>query len=108
MTTDDLLIVETAGEHAYLLRLAQGDDVVEIVLRLDRATMDALAADGTDEERVVEAVMTYLTERQRADDLPASLDLADIAAAYEGWTDEMRTRLHDPDGEPSRPEINES
>jgi hypothetical protein len=93
MSEDDRPGLERVGEHTFLARLSQGGEIVEIVLRLDAATLAAVAPDGTDERRVAQETMTFLTEHQRADDLPASLDLADVAAAYDDWVDVMRTRL---------------
>jgi hypothetical protein len=93
MTDNDPLPIEPVGEHTFLIRLGQGNDVVEVVLHLDAATLAAVAPHAMDERRVARETMTFLTERQRADDLPASLDLADVAAAYDDWVEEMRTRL---------------
>ena len=91
--TDSDPVVESIGERAFLVRLDEGADRVEIVLHLDAATMAAVAPAGIDERRVARETMAFLTERQRADDLPARLDLADVAAAYDDWVGEMRTRL---------------
>lgn len=93
MTDNDHFAMEPVGEHAFLIRLGQGGDVIDVVLHLDPATMATLAPYGIDERRVSQQTMAFLTERQRADDLPASLDLADVAAAYADWVDEMRIRL---------------
>jgi hypothetical protein len=85
--------VEPLGEHHYLVRVHQGEDVIEI--RVD-ATPDVIARlvnAETDEIRVVEATAAYLIARQRADDLPPQLDLEDVAAAYEGFEDELRRQL---------------
>ena len=46
-----------------------------------------------EEPRIVGESTAYLMRRQRADDLPPSLDQADVAAAYEDWVDDMRVRL---------------
>jgi hypothetical protein len=93
MTDNNQFVMEPVGEHAFLIRFGQGADVIEIVLHLDPATMATVAPDDIDERRVSQETLAFLTERQRADDLPASLDLADVAAAYDDWVDQMRTRL---------------
>jgi hypothetical protein len=93
MTDSDHPAIEPVGEDAFLFRLGQGGDAVEVVLRLDAATMAALAPGGVDARRVAREAMAFLTEHQGADDLPPTLDLADVAAAYDDWVAQMRTRL---------------
>jgi hypothetical protein len=82
--------------HLYLVQIRQGEDVIE--LRLD-ATSDIVTRIGgadPDEPLIVEATISYLLARQRADDLPPELDLEDIACAYEGYIDEIRHQLANP------------
>jgi hypothetical protein len=43
-----------------------------------------------DETRIIDAPAAYLILRQRADDLPVSLDLGDVAAAYDGFIEHIR------------------
>ena len=97
MTTSDAQI-ETNGDHVYLIRLSVDEEVVEVTLQADPEIISRLAVEGVDERRIVEATTAYLIRRQRADDLPPSLDLADVAAAYDDWFDYVRAVLHDGDG----------
>jgi hypothetical protein len=46
-----------------------------------------------DETRIIEATVAYLVQRQRADDLPANLDLDDVAAAYDDYVDDIQMQL---------------
>jgi hypothetical protein len=92
MTSNDVQI-ESTGDHHYLVRLSVNEKAVEVILHADPETVSRLAIDGTDERRIVDETAAYLIRRQRADDLPASLDLADVAAAYEDWIDDMRALL---------------
>jgi hypothetical protein len=55
--------------------------------------VDAISVLEADEIRVVEATAAYLIERQRADDLPSTLDLDEVAAAYDDYIDDIRMRL---------------
>lgn len=84
--------VKALGGHNYLIHVREGEDLIEIRLHASPGVVGRLPA-GTDENRVVEATAAYLIQRQRADDLPANLDLEDVAAAYDGYIDEIATRI---------------
>jgi hypothetical protein len=97
MTTNDAQI-ETTGDHVYLIRVSVDDELVEVTLHADPETVSRLAAEGADEGRIVDETIAYLIRRQRPDDLPPSLDLADVAAAYEDWFEDMRGVLRGASG----------
>lgn len=97
MTTSDAQI-DTTGEHVYLIRVSVDGEAVEVTLHVDPETVARLAVEGADERRIVEETTSYLIRRQRPDDLPPSLDLADVAAAYDDWFDHMRVVLRGPAG----------
>lgn len=84
--------VEALGEHHFLLRVLEGEEAIEIRIFASPAILDLLPA-GTDERRLIEATTAYLIQRQLAVDLPASLDLDDVAAAYDDYLTEMGVRL---------------
>jgi hypothetical protein len=98
--TDDQAQIEAVGGHHYAITLREGEELVQINLHADPATVALIATDQLDERRVVEETLRYLVRRQRADDLPPALDLADVAAGYDTWLDEMRTQLSAAAGEP--------
>ena len=85
--------VEAVGEHDYLVRVRQGDDIVEIRVHATPSVIVGLIGDETDETRIVEATVASLFARQRADDLPPQLDLDDVVAAYEGFEDDLRRQF---------------
>lgn len=85
--------VEYLGEHRYLVRARQGEDVVEIVVYASPVVIARLAAAEIDEARIVEATAAFLFTRQRPDDLPPQLDLEDVAAAYDGFEEDVSQRL---------------
>lgn len=89
----DLPQVETLGEHRYLVRARQGADTIEIRVHATASVIARLATDEIDETRIIEATAAYLIARQRADDLPPQLDLDDVAAAYEGFEDDLRRQF---------------
>lgn len=84
--------VEALGDHTYVVRVLEGDDTIEIRVHSSPAVLDQLPVD-TDEKRLVEATAVYLIQRQRADDLPATLDLDDVAAAYDDYIDDISTQI---------------
>ncbi|BDX31913.1 hypothetical protein TUM20985_24600 [Mycobacterium antarcticum] len=85
--------IEALGDHDYLALVPLGEDVVTIRIRATPEVVAQIAGTAGDETRVVAATIAYLTARQRADDLPGQLDLEDVAAAYNGYVEDMRTRL---------------
>jgi hypothetical protein len=91
MTTQPM--VQRVAEHEYLLRLNEGDDVVEIQLRVTPAVLARIAVIDADERLVVDATMAFLIARQRADDLPTKLDLDDVASAYDGYIEDIRHQV---------------
>jgi len=92
--TDDQARIEVVGGHHYAITLREGEELVQINLYADPATVALIATDRFDERRLVEETLRYLLRRQRADDLPPALDLADVAAGYDTWFEEMRTQLN--------------
>jgi hypothetical protein len=104
MTTNEVQI-ERTGDHVYLIRVSVDEEVVEVTLHVDPETVLRLTDESGDERRIVEETTDYLIRRQRPDDLPPSLDLADVAAAYGDWFDDMRAALRGSgDGTSSVPE----
>jgi len=91
--TNDEAQIDALGGHRYAITLREGEELIQIRLHADPGTVALVGADDLDEGRLVEETLRYLVDRQRADDLPPALDLADVAAGYESWIDEMRTRM---------------
>lgn len=86
--------IEPLGDHHYLVRVREGEDTVGIRVHASPAVVRRIAAVDTDETRIVEATVAYLIQRQRADDLPGDLDLDDVAAAYDGYIDDIHVQLN--------------
>lgn len=80
----DMPQVEALGHHDYLIRASAGEDAVEIRMHASPDILAQLPAD-IDEQRLIELTAAYLIARQRADDLPGTLDLDDVAAAYDQY-----------------------
>jgi histidine ammonia-lyase len=86
-------LVQSLGEHDYLVQVREGEDLIEIRVHATPAVVARIAASETDEDWIIEATAAYLIARQRADDLPATLDLDDVAAAYDDYIVELRGQL---------------
>lgn len=87
-------VVEPLGGHEYLVHLLQDGDAVETVVRASPAFLADVAPPGVAESQVISATMAYLLSKQRADELPGQLDLEDVAAAYAGFADSLKSWLN--------------
>ncbi len=85
--------LEALGDHDYLVRIQQGDDTVVLRMHADPAVVERIA---DEEPRVVEATAAYLIARQSADELPEQVDLDDVAAAYDGFVEDLQRQLTPP------------
>ena len=85
--------LEALGDHDYLVRLQQGEDTVVLRVHADPAVVERIA---DEEPRVVEATAAYLIARQSADELPEQVDLDDVAAAYDGYVEDLQRQLTPP------------
>ena len=93
---DSRPIIESLGDHDYLVRFMQDDDGIEIQMRATPAIVARIAGADADEARVIAVTAAYLIERQSADELPGQLDLDDVLAAYDGYVEDLRDRLSAP------------
>jgi len=85
--------LEALGDHDYLVRFQQDEDTVVVLVHADP---DVVAQIADDEQRVVEATAAYLVARQGADDLPEQVDLDTVAAAYDGYVEDLQHQLTPP------------
>ncbi|WP_326545536.1 hypothetical protein QGN32_17285 [Mycolicibacterium sp. ND9-15] len=95
MSTNDPAI-EALGDHDYLVHIPQDEDLIAIRIRANPEAVARIAGPHADETSVVAATVTYLTVRQRPDDLPEQLDLDDVIAAYSDYVDELQTKFGHP------------
>lgn len=85
--------IEALGDHDYLVRVGQDDELVTIRMRATPEVVARIAGPDADETRVVAATVAYLIARQRPDELPEQLDLDDIIAAYDGYLDDLHSQI---------------
>lgn len=88
--------IEALGDHDYLVRMDQGEELVTIRMRATPEVVARIAGPDADETRVVAATIAYLIARQRPDELPEQLDLDDIMAAYDGYLDDLHSQIDSP------------
>lgn len=85
--------IEATGDHEYLVKLkAEEDSPVTLRVRANASTLEAVGGD-VNEQSLVIATLEFLTERQTPDELPADLDLQDVADAYDEYIDHIRHHL---------------
>ena len=66
------------------------------VLRRHPAVLARFASDRCSETAVVAGTVAYLLTHQNPEDLPAQVDLEDVAAAYDDFPAELRRWLDSP------------
>jgi hypothetical protein len=91
--TADQPRAEPLGDHDYLVHLGEGEETAEIRMHASPSVVGRMVGTDVDEVRVIEATVAYLIGRQRADDLPVSLDLEDVVAAYDGYVEDIHRQL---------------
>lgn len=85
--------VESGEDHYYFVRGEQDGDPVEIRVLIDPEVVASMGLPSAPDEDLVRATVSFLLEHQRIDELPPQLSLADVAAAYEGFSEQLKTRL---------------
>ncbi len=85
--------VQALGDHNYVIHVEEGEDTIEIRVHASPDVVARIAVVDTDENRIIEATAAYLIARQRADDLPTALDLNDVAAAYDGYIEDISNQF---------------
>jgi|GEM_PF-1578191 len=96
MTPQAQLQVEDLGDHRYQVHLDPHDSAdgpVEVVIQARPAVLARFASDRCSETAVVAGTVAYLLTHQNPEDLPAQVDLEDVAAAYDDFPAELRRWL---------------
>jgi hypothetical protein len=81
--------IESQGEHQYVVRLRDGDDVCETWFNISPTVLDQVRVHGEDEERVVRRTAEFLVTRQSVADFPDIVELEDVIATYDDYIDVM-------------------
>ena len=81
--------VEAQGDHQYLVRLRDGEDVGESWFNVTPDVLAHLDLTTRDEEDVVRRTAAFLAERQDVADYPALVELEDVMATYADYPDAL-------------------
>lgn len=87
------LHIEDLGEGRILARGRHGDEEVEVRVFIDSVVTERAGVSGAPTAAVAEATLEYLLTHQRLDELPAQLDLEDVAAAYPDYEEQLSASL---------------
>lgn len=85
--------VQPLGDHEYLVVTCSSSGRAESRFRASPGVLKDLGTSTEDEQFVVRETASFLTEHQAVADLPQLIDLDDVAAAYDGYLNELRRRL---------------
>jgi hypothetical protein len=77
--------IEPQGEHQYVVRLRDGEDVCETWFNITPTVLHQVRVDGEDEERVVRRTAEFLLARQSVADFPDIVELEDVIATYDDY-----------------------
>lgn len=77
--------IDDQGEHQYVVRLQDGEDVAETWFNVTPALLDRVLAQGEDEEGVVRRTAEFLVQRQDVADFPRIVELEDVIATYDDY-----------------------
>jgi hypothetical protein len=85
--------VEALGDHDYLVRVRHSAGVAESRFRVTPDVLAKIDASEDDGQRVVEQSAVLLLAHQPAIDLPAMVDLDDMAAAFDDYLPRLREHI---------------
>jgi hypothetical protein len=81
--------IETQGEHQYVVRLRDGEQVAESWFCITPGLLEQVHADADDEETVVLRTAEFLAQHQSVADYPTVVELEDVIATYDDYIDFM-------------------
>ncbi|WP_157695506.1 hypothetical protein [Nakamurella panacisegetis] len=85
--------IQALDGQTYLASVTDEEATVDIRISVSAAGLERIGMAAGDEPRIVRETLAYLLDRQRADELPDTLDLEDVIAAYDDYTDDIHRRV---------------
>ena len=85
--------IQELDGQTYLASITDEETTVDIRITVTPAGLERIGMAAGDQPRIVRETLQYLLERQRADELPDTLDLEDVAAAYDDYIDDICRRV---------------
>ena len=84
--------IETQGEHRYVVRLRDGEELCESWFNLTPAVLADMGVGEQDEEGAVRRTARFLVDRQDVADFPVIVELEDVIATYDDFVAYMGWR----------------
>jgi hypothetical protein len=81
--------IEAQGEHQYVVRLRDDEDIRESWFNLTPSVLEHVAAGGDDEQGVVRRTAEFLAARQSVADFPDIVELEDVISSYGDFLEYM-------------------
>ena len=79
------MTIEAQGDHEYVVRLEGADEATESWVRVTPEVLDQLGVPADGEEALVRRTVDFLLEHQGVADFPATVELEDVLASYDGF-----------------------
>jgi hypothetical protein len=76
--------ITAQGNHEYLITWQSEEETTESWVHITPGLLEELGV-RTDEEQVVRRTAAFLADRQDAADMPAIIELEDVAASYDDY-----------------------
>ena len=83
----DSIDIEAQGEHEYVVRLRDDDEMTESWFRITPSIVERLRRGDEDEEHFVRRTAEFLVQRQGVADFPDIVDLEDVLATYSDYVE---------------------
>ncbi|HKU35261.1 MAG TPA: hypothetical protein VJP90_06895 [Paenarthrobacter sp.] len=85
--------IELVNDDEYVVRWAAEGQSGESVVRVNPDFLAELGLAGFEQQAVVAETANFMAERQPVIDFPLTVDLEEIAAAYQDYAEQLRARL---------------
>jgi hypothetical protein len=89
-------VIAAQGDHEYVITWHDGDETIESWLRVTPGLLEQFDV-RAEEERVVRETAVFLAQRQEVADMPAVIELEDVAASYEDYLPDLAHRSRSPE-----------
>ena len=85
--------VERVSDHEFRIRTEAEGQAVESLLRMNPDLQEQLGLPDTDEVTIVQATARFLATHQSVIDFPPMIDLEDILATYDDFTQHLHDEI---------------
>jgi hypothetical protein len=92
----DSIDIEAQGEHEYVVRLRDNDEMTEAWFTITPSIVERLRRGDEDEEHFVRRTAEFLVQRQGVADFPDIVDLEDVLATYSDYVEYLDASVPTP------------